>query len=908
MSFNYSSGTLDSLAGIHSPGKKHRWGSGGGSGAGAKSYDPRGLWVAMMAVDAQRQREIAYGDGTHERQSERATATLDRTAKRAPEVMAKITGRQNGGSAHILANFTYVARLGHGKEKEIELLTSEDKTLTDAKEMRKLAQEWQEWHAGDEVRRKGSTSISMILSMPPGTNPELVHQAGIAFARTEFSNNRWVLALHTDTDSPHVHLTVARRGHDGVRLKPERDDLFRYRQVFAEKLRELGVEANATPCRARGVEPHNEHIRLRKMREKGVELKVDERRAAQVQDIIRGAKEDVSLINARADIAFIKAVYQRAIDEHIASPGPESPAFVATLSKFINGMPEPATKLSRLVEIERHRVNQNVQKEHDRARSEQSDRGIPDRGLGRDHRAGPGAGIGAEARDHLRKSYASALAERPMAQTYSGLRELPGGGLAHRTGRYSELLQSAARDSLLAQGAVGIDGLRWAGNGIGGAGSGLTSSATEHSIEHSTDATVARSLTMDNANAPQSELPEAQVLNAQGSEPGGQSGDTSAGQAEAAPAGAAASEVENSISVDAPASDEKVSPPAESNKAERVVEDGPRRSILPPEIALRYRIEILHEDDPKNRYVALYSAGLGGRLLVEISATTLKTHSENPALIKDLVAIAQHNEWGTISVEGTEEFRRKVWIEASRQGLEVKGYEPTFEERKALEDYLAQQAPEAAPQPKQPQQPEQQQETPSAPQSAGPDAGAKAATDTPVADVEAPAVAEPALAQGEVVAGDVEPQIEAVAPEQGASAIEAPDQADLAPVAAEVAPEVSAPTVEAAIDTPAADVEAPAVAEPALAQSEAAPEVVEPPIEAVAPDTSAMDKWLAEQATPSAPDTSAMDKWLAEQATPSAPDTSAMDKWLAEQNNPKPQNPTRENPARDRDDGFDLDR
>jgi hypothetical protein len=79
---------------------------------------------------------------------------------------------------------------------------------------------------GDDARRKGATSISMILSMPAGTDPERLREAALDFAREEFANRSWVASLHVDRDHPHVHLTFARRDHDGRRFHPSRDDLF----------------------------------------------------------------------------------------------------------------------------------------------------------------------------------------------------------------------------------------------------------------------------------------------------------------------------------------------------------------------------------------------------------------------------------------------------------------------------------------------------------------------------------------------------------------------------------------------------------------------------------------------------------------------------------------------------------
>jgi hypothetical protein len=101
--------------------------------------------------------------------SGRAIAAMERTARRVPEVMVRATGRQHGG--HVLANFSYISRLGHGEGKQVALYTSDEEVLHDARDMQILAQDWQEWEMGGDARRKGATSISMILSMPAGRIP-----------------------------------------------------------------------------------------------------------------------------------------------------------------------------------------------------------------------------------------------------------------------------------------------------------------------------------------------------------------------------------------------------------------------------------------------------------------------------------------------------------------------------------------------------------------------------------------------------------------------------------------------------------------------------------------------------------------------------------------------------------------
>ena len=74
------------------------------------------------------------------------------------------------------------------------------------------------------------------------------------FAKQEFANHQYAMVLHTfETDPdpnparhPHVHLTVKTAGFDGTRLNPRKPDLQRWREGFAEALREHGIEATTT--------------------------------------------------------------------------------------------------------------------------------------------------------------------------------------------------------------------------------------------------------------------------------------------------------------------------------------------------------------------------------------------------------------------------------------------------------------------------------------------------------------------------------------------------------------------------------------------------------------------------------------------------------------------------------------
>jgi hypothetical protein len=63
----------------------------------------------------------------------------------------------------------------------------------------------------------------------------------------------------------------------------------------------------------------------------------------------------------------------------------------------------------------------------------------------------------------------------------------------------------------------------------------------------------------------------------------------------------------------------------------------------------------------------------------------LATDRSDPHVVRDLVAIAQHRGWTTISVRGQTAFRREVYLLAHAAGLEVRGYRPTQRDRQHAE-------------------------------------------------------------------------------------------------------------------------------------------------------------------------------------------------------------------------------
>jgi type IV secretory pathway VirD2 relaxase len=201
---------------------------------------------------------LGGGHGKVRRKSNN-TGTLLTTAKRVtnksakgvqaqPEVVVKVTGFGKGGG-HAKAHLTYITR--HGK---LELENDRGEIIQGAAAVKEMAGEWSEGFGDTKGRKAKRDTIHIILSMAPGTEPEIVKSSVRAFAKETFGkNHEYAFVLHTDQQHPHCHLTVKYRGFDGKTVKSEKSDLQQWRETFALELVKRGVEASATPRVARGV-------------------------------------------------------------------------------------------------------------------------------------------------------------------------------------------------------------------------------------------------------------------------------------------------------------------------------------------------------------------------------------------------------------------------------------------------------------------------------------------------------------------------------------------------------------------------------------------------------------------------------------------------------------------------------
>ncbi|WP_292103625.1 hypothetical protein [Brevundimonas sp.] len=193
-----------------------------------------------------------------------AYGQLARIIRRAPEVMVKVTGKTRD-AGHLNRHLEYISRNG-----TLTLEGPDGERLEGRSAVKALAADWAAEAAMAPGRRGDSPlSRSIVLSMPRGTDPMRLHDAARAFAAEAFGERfPYVFALHDEGGHPHVHLTVRALGWDGSRLNPRKADLEVWRRRFAQALRDRGVEAEASPRRARGMVRKAEQTPVRKMRER----------------------------------------------------------------------------------------------------------------------------------------------------------------------------------------------------------------------------------------------------------------------------------------------------------------------------------------------------------------------------------------------------------------------------------------------------------------------------------------------------------------------------------------------------------------------------------------------------------------------------------------------------------------
>ena len=185
----------------------------------------------------------------------------------APQAMVKIV--RKGGAASrsdLISQLSYLSREGELVLEEHD--PADGGFPVDGREdIRSVADAWAEgWdtaarHDGRSARA-GAQTYHVVVSFPSGTEAGIARGAADLFAERfltsgEFGDAwRHVRAWHTDTEHPHMHLVIDRRGVSGsmMQIHPAKDiNPQRLRALQVETAAEYGILLNDTPRVSRGL-------------------------------------------------------------------------------------------------------------------------------------------------------------------------------------------------------------------------------------------------------------------------------------------------------------------------------------------------------------------------------------------------------------------------------------------------------------------------------------------------------------------------------------------------------------------------------------------------------------------------------------------------------------------------------
>ena len=167
-------------------------------------------------------------------------------APRSREVIVKVTGRAPAGAAPscgLVRRRLYYLMREH--ERDYEAVDEQQRPL-DYDQARARIKDWTLASRPTE----GAAALYVTLSIPAGSDLEVVMQAGAAAASRMWAGHRYLLVLHDDAASgiPHVHAIVHRtpRDMDAPMLRHGPAELIAWRETLAHELTERGIQAQAT--------------------------------------------------------------------------------------------------------------------------------------------------------------------------------------------------------------------------------------------------------------------------------------------------------------------------------------------------------------------------------------------------------------------------------------------------------------------------------------------------------------------------------------------------------------------------------------------------------------------------------------------------------------------------------------
>lgn len=273
-----------------------------------------------------------------------------RVTRKLPQAILKISSH-NSGQGRVRARLRYISRQG-----ALAIETDEGISIEGLEGVDRLVDDWA---ADFSTRVNSRDTMSLVISMPAGTDNEAAVSAARAFFQDTFAeNHEYAFAAHDDTENFHIHLVVKARGRDGKPMRPTRRDPQRWRQAFAEKAREHGIELDASPRYARGIGRRTPPTAVFEIRRRDEMPRVDKsaakeavRRARDSQDRASKSERVIRQINVRERLLFASqaaAVVKEAKSIKDDKRRLAALEMASELASFADGMPVPQSRMDTM--------------------------------------------------------------------------------------------------------------------------------------------------------------------------------------------------------------------------------------------------------------------------------------------------------------------------------------------------------------------------------------------------------------------------------------------------------------------------------------------------------------------------------------------------------------------------------
>ena len=209
-----------------------------------------------------------------------------RAARRVPQAVVKVASYGHGvREARELME--YISRDG-----KLSLETEYGDQLSDTDGQKALVQEW----AADFSKwKKGRDTVHLVFSTPAGSDPEALRETTRLLLKRRFAGHQAVFVIHEDRKHPHAHVVLKMFNREtGKKLRLNRPELHRLREIYAEAAREQGIEMAVSSRAARGNGRKGARRAVYHLRQKGV-LPIAEKETARrvLRDLETGRLQEL---------------------------------------------------------------------------------------------------------------------------------------------------------------------------------------------------------------------------------------------------------------------------------------------------------------------------------------------------------------------------------------------------------------------------------------------------------------------------------------------------------------------------------------------------------------------------------------------------------------------------------------